>query len=63
MTNPVAGTITLDGQFTDGVGAEWSDVVPACFVSPSTQDGTLLRTDNMADANSLLFAAIAPHQA
>ena len=60
VTNPLARTITLDGQFTGGVGAEWSDVTPSCFISPPTPNGTLVRTDNLADANSLLYAAVAP---
>ena len=60
VTNPLASTITLDGQFTGGIGAEWSDVTPACFISPPTPNGTLLRTNDMAAANSLLYAAIAP---
>lgn len=65
VVNPLAGAITLDGQFTGGVlngvvQGEWSNVTPACFISPSSPGGTLLRTDSLADANSLLYAAIAP---
>jgi hypothetical protein len=66
IINPVAGFITLDGQFTNGVptpgtGREWSDVTPLAFISPANNSGQLQPTFlGDPNANSLLYAALAP---
>src|SRR5439155_8162749 len=68
---PLAGTIanpvsmfpvTVDGQFTNGLGAgEWSDVTPASFHSPLTPGDTFRPTmPGDPTTNSLLYAALAP---
>lgn len=67
VTNPISQfPITVDGQFTDGVGTgEWSDTTPLAFISPPTGDGFSLAGLKQAQigdpgVNSLLYAALAP---
>jgi hypothetical protein len=66
VTNPISQfPIVIDGKLTDGVvngqiQGEWSDIKPLAFISPSDQNGTLLRTFvGDPKANSLLYAGIA----
>lgn len=65
IQNPISAFDTVaEGLFSGGVVdgsvlGEWSDVTPQGFISPPSSEGTLFRTENLGDANSLLYAALA----
>lgn len=65
IENPISNfDILAEGLFSGGVVdgevlGEWSDVTPQGFISPPDSEGTLFRTENINEANSLLYAALA----
>lgn len=70
IDNPVSQfPITINGQFTDGVTGgvvqgEWPDITPRAFIAPSSATGPLLLTTlGDPNANSLLYAGLAPESA
>src|SRR5207253_511474 len=60
VTNPLSQfPVVVDGQFSGG--GEWSDVTPLAFHSPLFPTDTFRETTaTAADANSLLYASLAP---